>query len=128
MCHSLNLEHSEDIDYLTLSLREQMIVSHEYGSSLGELLLIQGSMRKFVKFLVHSIHKKKKRKRKEKEIGESRLGIGFIGSIEKGEKYFHDLISCSLRSKYFCYPEKPKFLLSLATIQAIKDLVMIVCL
>ena len=44
MCHSLNLEHNEDIDYLTLSLREQMIVSHEYGSSLGELLLIQGSM------------------------------------------------------------------------------------
>jgi len=35
MCHSLNLEHNEDFDYLTLSLREQMIVSHEYGSSLG---------------------------------------------------------------------------------------------
>jgi len=62
MCHSLNLEHSEDIDYLTLSLREQMIVSHEYGSSLGELLLIQGSMGKFVKFLVQFKKKEKKRK------------------------------------------------------------------
>ena len=79
--HSLNLEHSEDIDYLTLSLREQMIVSHEYGSSLGELLLIQGSMGKFVKLLVQF-----KEKRKEKKIGASKLGIGFIGSIEKGEK------------------------------------------
>jgi len=119
----LNLEYSEDIDYLTLSLREQLIVSHEYGSSLGELLLIQGSMGKFVKLLVQF-----KEKRKEKKIGASKLGIGFIGSIEKGEKYFHDLISCSLSSRYFCYPEKPNFLLSLATIQAIKDLVMIACL
>jgi len=60
----LNLEHNEDINYLTLSLREQMIVSHEYGSSLGELLLIQGSMRKIVKFLVqfNSIQKKKRKK------------------------------------------------------------------
>ena len=65
MCHSLNLEYSEDIDYLTLSLREQMIVSHEYGSSLGELLLIQESMGKFVKFMVQ--FKKKKLKRKEKK-------------------------------------------------------------
>jgi len=39
MCHSLNPDHSEDFGYLTLSLRKQMIVSHEYGSSLGELLL-----------------------------------------------------------------------------------------
>ena len=67
MCHSLNLEHSEDIDYLTLSLREQMIVSHEYGSSLGELLLIQGSMGKFVKFLVQFKKKKERKKRKEKK-------------------------------------------------------------
>jgi len=64
MCHSLNLRHNEDIDYLTLSLREQMIVSHEYGSSLGELLLIQGSMRKFVKFMVQFIQKRKEKKRK----------------------------------------------------------------
>ena len=68
MYHSLNLEHSEDIDYLTLSLREQMIVSHEYGSSLGELLLKQGSMRKFVKFLVHSIQKKKREKEKKRKL------------------------------------------------------------
>jgi len=67
MCHSLNLEHSEDIDYLTLSLREQMIVSHEYGSSLGELLLIQGSMRKFVRFLVQFKKKKKQKKRRRKQ-------------------------------------------------------------
>jgi len=124
MCHSLNLEHNEDIDYLTLSLREQMIVSHKYGSSLGELLLIQGSMRKFVNFMVQFIQKKKE----EKKIGANKLGIGFICSIEKGEKYFHDLNSCSLSSRYFCYPEKPNFLLSLATIQAIKVLVMITCL
>jgi len=65
MCHSLNLEHSEDIDYLTLSLREQMIISHEYGSSLGELLLIQGSMRKFVKFLVQFNSKKTKEKKRK---------------------------------------------------------------
>ena len=48
-----------------------MIVSHEYGSSLGELLLIQGSMRKFVKFLVQ-FNSKKKKKRKEnwcKQVG-----------------------------------------------------------
>ena len=63
--HSLNLEHSEDIDYLTLSLREQMIVSHEYGLSLGELLLIQGSMRKIVKFLVQF----KKKKNWCKQVG-----------------------------------------------------------
>jgi len=73
MCHSLNLEHSEDMDYLTLSLREQMIVSHEYGSSLGELLLIQGSMRKIVKFLVQfNFKKRKEKKRKEnwcKQVG-----------------------------------------------------------
>ena len=68
----------------TLSLREQMIVSHEYGSSLGELLLIQGSMGKFVKFLAQFNSKKKKEK--EKKIGASKLGIGFICSIEKGEK------------------------------------------
>jgi len=36
----LNLEHNEDFDYLTLTLREQIIVIQEYGSSLGELLLI----------------------------------------------------------------------------------------
>jgi len=68
----LNLERSEDIDYLTLSLREQMIVSHEYGSSLGELLLIQGSMGKFVKFLVQFKQKKEEKKRKEnwcKQVG-----------------------------------------------------------
>ena len=73
MCHSLNLEHSEDINYLTLSLREQMIVSHEYGSSSGELLLILGSMRKFVKFLVQFIKKKKKKKKRKenwcKQVG-----------------------------------------------------------
>jgi len=56
------------------------------------------------------------------------VGNWFHGSIEKGEKYFHELISCSLSSRHFCYPEKPNFLLSLATIQAIKDLVMIACL
>jgi len=95
--------------------------------SLGELLLIQGSMEKFVKFLVQFL-KKKKDEKKRKKIGASKLGIGFICSIEKGEKYIHDLISCSLSSRYFCYPEKPNFLLSLATIQAIKDLVMIACL
>ena len=59
----MNLEHNEVIDYLTLSLKEQMIVSHEYGSSLGELLLIQGSMRKIVKFLVQFIQKKEKKRK-----------------------------------------------------------------
>jgi len=84
-------------------------------------------MRKFVKFFVQFNSKKKKLLQRMK-IGESKLGIGFICSIEKGEKYIHDLISCSLSSRYFCYPEKPNFLLSLATIQAIKALVMIACL
>jgi len=53
-----------------------------------------------------SIHSKKK---EEKKIGASKLGIGFICSIEKGEKYFHDLNTCSLSSRYFCYPKKNKF-------------------
>jgi len=39
-----------------------MIVSHEYGSSLGELLLIQRSMRKFVKFLVQFKKKEEEKK------------------------------------------------------------------
>ena len=62
------------------------------------------------------------------KIVASKLGFGFTYSIEKGEKYFHDLISCSFSSRYFCYLENPNFLLSLATIQAIKALVMIPCL
>jgi len=81
--------------------------------------------------VVGSFQKKKKEEKtaaKNKKSGASKLEIGFICSIEKGEKYFHDLISCSLSSRYFCYPEKPNFLLSLATIQAIKALVMIACL
>jgi len=45
-----------------------MIVSHEYGSSLGELLLIQGSMGKFVKFLVQFKKKRKKRKEKKRKL------------------------------------------------------------
>jgi len=71
MCHSLNLEHSEDFDYLTLRLREQIIVSHECGSSLGELLLIYGSMRKFVKSLIQFIKKKIDTKNKSwcKQVG-----------------------------------------------------------
>jgi len=86
-------------------------------------------MRKFVKFLVQFNKKKEKRKLLQRiKIGASKLGIGFIYSIEKGKKYFPDLISCSLSSRYFCYLEKPNFLLSLATIQAIKALVMIACL
>ena len=86
MCHSLNLEHSKDIDYLTLSLREQMIVNHEYGSSLGELLLIQGSMGKFVKFLVKKKKKKKKRKEKEKENWCKKVGNWFHWFNREGRK------------------------------------------
>jgi len=54
--------------------------------------------------LVHSKknRRRKEKKGKEKKIGASKLGIGFICSIEKGEKYVHDLISCSLSSRYFC--------------------------
>jgi len=79
----LNFEHSEDIDYLTLSLREQMIVSHEYGSSLGKLLLIQGSMGKFVKFLVQF---KKKKEKKGKENWCKQVGNWFHWFNREGRK------------------------------------------
>jgi len=55
-----------------------MIVSHEYGSSLGELLLIQGSMRKFVKFLVQFNSKKREKEKKRKLVQASWELVSFV--------------------------------------------------